>query len=131
MIRPSASHVLTSHLRQRKYPHWTSYFVKYKSVIDDQRGKSHFNWDVDGVNYHILRTGCWPFIKYHCSKRTHADLQMEDRFFSVIKIINLGIPCLAYGIGACCLIKHKETVRTDQGCVDLYFLYKENSDSLY
>ncbi|CAK8697311.1 unnamed protein product [Clavelina lepadiformis] len=123
---PKASTVLTSHLRQRCYPHWTSYFVKYKNVINDQKGQSHFNWEVDGHNYHILRTGCWPYIKYHCTERPLQDLSLEDKLFTLIKIVNFGIPCLAYGIGALFLINHKETVNTTSGSVFVYFLYKED-----
>ena len=130
-MRPKASVVLSKYIQQRNYPHWTSYFVKYKSVVDDQRGKSHFNWDVDGKNYHILRTGCWPYIKYHCTRRPLENLNIEDRLFTALKIINFGIPCLAYGVGASFLIRHKEIIETEHGSVVLYFLYKENPDSMY
>ena len=131
LIRPFASEVLTSYLKQRKYPHWTSYFVKYKSVVDDQKGKSHFNWTIDDINYIVLRTGCWPFIKYHCTKHPYVNLYKEDIFFTTLKIINLGIPCLAYGVGSYFLIKHTEVVETKYGPISIYFLYKENPHSMY
>ncbi|KAG8181730.1 hypothetical protein JTE90_028269 [Oedothorax gibbosus] len=107
--RPHASEVLSCHLKQRKYPPWTSYFVKSNSIINDQFGLSHFNFTVDKENYHILRTGCFPFIKYHCTKRPFQNLKAENNFFKALKILNLGLPTLAYGIGAYFLIKHEET----------------------
>lgn len=42
-----------------------------------------------------------------------------------------GIPALLYGIAAIFLITHKETVITPKGNVDIYFLMKENKQSLY
>ncbi|KAK3878487.1 hypothetical protein Pcinc_016875 [Petrolisthes cinctipes] len=124
--RPLSSLVLSTHLRQRNFPHWTSYFVKYNDIYSDQRGKSHFNWEVDGENYHILRTGCWPYIKYHCTKRPYQDLSLDDNFFRVLKIVNLGLPCLAYGCGASLLIKCHEEMHTPQGTVTIHFLYPED-----
>ncbi|KAL1501091.1 hypothetical protein ABEB36_006481 [Hypothenemus hampei] len=128
---PTGSEVLTSYLTQCKEPPWTSYFIKYSSIKDDQWGKSHFNWKVGNSNYHILRTGCYPYIKYHCTKRKEQNLTLEDRFFRVIKVINLGLPCLAYGIAAIYLIRHEELVYTCKGKVTIYFLYKEDKGSLY
>ncbi|KAI8496225.1 hypothetical protein Bbelb_260660 [Branchiostoma belcheri] len=129
--KPKASEVLSAHLRQRGLPHWTSYFVKYSSVRNDQFAKSHFNWSVDGQNYHILRTGCFPYIKYHCTRRPYQDLSFEDKFYTGLKIINFGIPCLAYGIGAWFLVTTTEDVKMPQGTVKVYFWYKEDHDAMF
>ncbi|XP_026322382.1 uncharacterized protein C15orf61 [Hyposmocoma kahamanoa] len=88
--KPTASEVLTAYLKQCKEPPWTSYFVKYSSVRNDQRGMSNFNWKVGSSNYHILRTGCWPYIKYHCSKKAAEDLSGSDKLMRAIKVVNLG-----------------------------------------
>jgi len=129
-IKPKASTVLTFHLRQRGYPHWTSYSVKYKDVVNDQWGRSHFNWDVDGYNYHILRTGCWPFMKYHVSRRSHQDLSLDDTFFRCLKVLNLGIPTLAYGLGCWLVITCQEDIATDKGTVTIYFAIPEDKGAV-
>lgn len=129
--KPRASEVLTCYLLQCHEPPWTSYFIKYKSVQDDQWGLSHFNWKVGNSNYHILRTGCYPYIKYHCSKRPYQDLSLENFLMRIIKIFNLCIPCLLYGMAATQLIRHNEEVKTPQGPVSIYFLYPEDKGSLY
>lgn len=128
-------------------------FLKYKDVKNDQWGKSHFNWTLDsGTNYHILRTGCFPYMKYHCSRRPIDDLKMEDYFFRAIKVVSLGkffslnklvpeaesknlvtgIPTVLYGIAAINLIKHVEYVEIpEKGKIPIFFLYEEDKGSMY
>ena len=130
-MRPLASEVLTYHLMQRKLPHWTSFFVPYKSVRNDQFGLSHFNWPVADTNYHVLRTGCFPYIKYHCTKRPFERLELDNRLFGLLKIMNLGVPTLAYGLITIFLITHSETVKTPKGLVNIYFHIKEDDNAVY
>ncbi|XP_022825381.1 uncharacterized protein C15orf61 homolog isoform X1 [Spodoptera litura] len=129
--RPAASEVLTAYLIQCNEPPWTSYFVKYSSVKNDQFGMSNFNWKAGSSNYQILRTGCFPYIKYHCSKKKAEDLEVSDKFMRAIKVINFGIPCLLYGLAATQLIRHKEIVHTSKGPVTIYFLIPEDKGSSY
>ncbi|KAJ8727456.1 hypothetical protein PYW07_001575 [Mythimna separata] len=129
--KPTASEVLTAYLTQCKEPPWTSYFVKYSSVKNDQFGMSNFNWKVGSSNYQILRTGCYPYMKYHCSKKAAEDLSTSDKFMRFIKVINFGIPCLLYGLAATQLIRHEEIVNTAKGPVTIYFLMPEDKGSSY
>ncbi|XP_026473204.1 uncharacterized protein C15orf61-like [Ctenocephalides felis] len=130
--KPTSSEALSCYLKQCREPPWTSYFIKYKDVNDDQWGMSNFNWTLEsGTNYQILRTGCYPYMKYHCTKRAYEDLHLQDIFFKAIKVTNLGIPCLLYGLAAIFLIRHEEIVYTPRGNVPIYFLYAEDKGSLY
>ncbi|XP_077323790.1 uncharacterized protein C15orf61 homolog isoform X2 [Lithobates pipiens] len=129
--RPTASEVLTRHLLQRNLPPWTSFCVKYSAADNDQFGLSNFNWEVKGANYHILRTGCFPFIKYHCSRAAPQDLRLLNRFFTSLKAINLGIPTLMYGLGSWMFARVTETVHTSCGPVTIYFLIKEDEGAVF
>ncbi|CAJ0961495.1 unnamed protein product, partial [Mesorhabditis belari] len=125
--------VLRAYIRQRKHPSWTSYFVRYRDIQDDNFGDKHFNFDVDGHNYHILRTGAYPYIKYHCTKRPNEDLTKENNFYRLITIINLGLPCFLYGLAAVALIRHKERVdfvreNGQKATVHIHFLIEEQHD---
>ncbi|XP_011495929.1 PREDICTED: uncharacterized protein C15orf61 [Ceratosolen solmsi marchali] len=130
-LKPLASEVLTNYLVQTKEPPWTSYFVRYADVRNDQRSMSHFNWPVGSSNYHVLRTGCFPYIKYHCSKRPYENLDFDDKFFKAIKILNLGVPTMMYGLIATQLIRHSETVKTTNGDVTIFFLLLEDKRSQF
>jgi hypothetical protein len=65
-------------------------YVPYSDVENDLWGKSHFNFKVEDENYHVLRTGAFPFIKFHCSKRNFQDLTIEDYFYRALKTLNFG-----------------------------------------
>ncbi|CAD6197857.1 unnamed protein product [Caenorhabditis auriculariae] len=125
--RPLASDVLAAYLEKRQFPSWTSYFIRYRDIQDNDYGRKHFNFSVKGHNYHVLRVGCYPYIKYHCTRRPYADLSFEDRFFRLITVANLGIPCALYGLAAIFLIRHRDDVvePTTRQRVTLHFLIEE------
>uniref|UniRef100_A0A1A9WY09 Uncharacterized protein n=1 Tax=Glossina brevipalpis TaxID=37001 RepID=A0A1A9WY09_9MUSC len=133
LLRPKASQVLTAYLTQCNEPPWTSYFVMLKDVKNDQWGMANFNWTLQsGTNYQILRATCFPYIKYHCSKKQFEDLTLENSFFNFLKIINLGLPMLFYGLAGLCLIKHTEmVVMPNDDKIPIYFLYPEDKGSSY
>lgn len=98
------------------------------------KGQSSFNWTLDtGVNYHILRTWCWPYIKFHCTQIEIKDLSTENQFYRIIKIMNLGMPLVLYGIAAIFLIKHQEGVHMANGSskIKIYFLIPEEKGSQF
>ncbi|KAK6030140.1 hypothetical protein OSTOST_03737 [Ostertagia ostertagi] len=39
----------------------------------------------------FFRVGCFPYIKYHCTKRPVQDLSAENRLYRLITVVNLGI----------------------------------------
>lgn len=129
--RPKSSEVLSCYLRQRQYPHWTAWYVPYCQVKNDLWGCSHFNHEVDGENYHILRTGAFPFVKFHCTRRPKEDLRFEDSFYRVLKVLNLGVPTLAYGLAGLIWASHTESVETEKGPITIFFWYRETPKSKY
>ena len=120
-----SSKVLSQYLVQRNYPAWTAFYVKRSDVRNDQWGKSHFNWEIDSINYNILRTGAWPFVKYHCTKAPKSDLRHENMLLGALKVCNLGFPCLIYGVAGYCLAKHEDVLFVEGRTITLYFWYKE------
>jgi hypothetical protein len=154
-----SSEVLTKYLLQTDKPPWTSYFIKaschrvtfafnsenadqkqtfllfkMRDCENDLKGLTSFNWKLEsGENYHILRTACYPYIKFHCTKTSIVkDLTSENKFYELMKKINLGIPLLAYGVAAIFLIKHEEVVHiSDNEKVKIYFLIPEEKGSSF
>jgi hypothetical protein len=96
-LLPKASEVLDVYLRQENCPFWTAYFVKQKDVVNDQFTQACFIHKVDEKNeYLILRTACFPFVKYHCSRITRREydpgqIKLQNKFYNIIKIMNLGM----------------------------------------
>ena len=78
-----------------------------------------------GANYHVLRTGAFPFVKFHCTKRPVQDLTLEDRFYLALKVLNFGLPTLVYGLAGLAWAKHTECITVDDQQVTLFFWYKE------
>ena len=95
---------------------------------NDLWGKSHFNFQVDEVNYHVLRTGAHPFIKFHCTARPlDSNLWIENHFYNFLKIANFGVPCLLYGLAGLIWAKHSEEVFLEglEKPITIYFWYQE------
>lgn len=104
------------------------YFIHHlRDVQDDNFGDKHFNFDVDGYNYSILRIGCYPYIKYHCTKEPWKDFSTENYLYKFITVLNCGLPCLLYGLAAQAFIQHTDYIvdkNTGQK-VAIKFLLKE------
>ena len=83
-----SSELLCLYLSLHNYPPWTAFFILQSDIIDDHFPLSHYNFIVEnekknnGVNYHVLRTRCYPYVKFHCSKRPY---QVGDRLLFSIK----------------------------------------------
>ncbi|XP_037877401.1 uncharacterized protein C15orf61-like isoform X5 [Bombyx mori] len=110
--KPTSSEVLTAYLTQCNEPPWTSYFVKYSYVKDDQFGMSNFNWK--------------GAPRQPVGRRRHP-----ARAVGVDNRAGEGIPCLLYGLAATQLIRHEELVHTSKGPVPIYFLLPEDKGSLH
>lgn len=131
--RPKSSQVLEAYLKQRNCTTWTAFYVAQADVENDLFGKSHFNFQVEHSNYHVLRTGAYPFIKFHCSLRPSGqDLTLENHFYNFLKVINFGLPTLLYGIAGLLWANHTEKIAISgfQKPITLYFWYKETHDNV-
>ena len=125
---PKSSVVLEKYLKQRSLPSWTAFYVPQSDVQNDLWGQSHFNFKVDEkANYHVLRTGAFPFIKFHCTQRPEGqDLSLENHFYNVLKVLNFGFPCFLYGIAGLLWANHIEEVKVEgRAPIKIYFWYRE------
>ncbi len=128
--KPKSSIVLETYLKNRNLTTWTAFYVPQCDVENDLWGKSHFNFQVKESNYHVLRTGAYPFIKFHCTLRPKEDLTFENHFYNVLKVANFGIPMLLYGIAGLIWANHQETVKIDGfPPITIYFWYRETHDA--
>lgn len=129
-MKPLSSTVLREFLIQRRLPHWTSYFVKYSDMKNDHHGLSHFNFEVNNKNYEILRTGCYPFVKYHCTATDPPnDLKWTNAIIRLAKISTLCLPCLVYGTAARFLITHDEVLKERN--IKIHFLIPEDHNARF
>lgn len=80
------------------------------------------------LSLYLFYSGCFPYIKYHCSQRPKGDdLTFDNRLYTIFKCFNLGIPTLMYGLAAIFLIRHSELVYINRNVsIKIYFLLKEN-----
>ena len=123
---PKSSAVLEKYLQQRNLPSWTAFYVPQSDIQNDLWGKSHFNFKVEKANYHVLRTGAFPFIKFHCTQRPEGqDLSLENHFYNVLKVLNFGFPCFLYGIAGLLWANHIEEVKLEERTIKIFFWYKE------
>ena len=126
--KPKSSLVLETYLKQRNNPTWTAFYVAQSEVQNDLWGKSHFNFQISNSenNYHVLRTGAFPFIKFHCTLGPKEDLNFENHFYNGLKIANFGFPCLLYGIAGLLWANHIEEVKIQNyHPIKIYFWYQE------
>ena len=49
--------------------------------------------------------------------------------FRVLKVLNLGVPTLMYGVAGLLMTRHTEVVSVNGKLITIYFWYKENRGS--
>ncbi len=101
---PLLSAILLHRLRQCPTGcEYTSFFVRQSALLDDCASQSV----VPMLGWKVYRAQCWPFVKLYC-RREHVasaatappDVHLENKMLGALKIINLGIPFLIYGLAA-------------------------------
>ncbi|XP_037877400.1 uncharacterized protein C15orf61 homolog isoform X2 [Bombyx mori] len=127
--KPTSSEVLTAYLTQCNEPPWTSYFVKYSYVKDDQFGMSNFNWK--GAPRQPVGRRRHPARAVGVDNRAGEGSIPIFPYSLCYPLCALGIPCLLYGLAATQLIRHEELVHTSKGPVPIYFLLPEDKGSLH
>ena len=85
---PKSSDILRTYLKQRNLTSWTAFYVPRCEVQNDLWGQSHFNFEVDQANYHVLRTGAYPFVKVF---RNYFALLLKTpcNYQRYLKVINI------------------------------------------
>jgi len=51
---------------------------------------------------------------------------LEDRFYLGLKLLNLGLPTLVYGLAGLAWAKHTETILVEGKTITLFFWYMED-----
>ncbi len=101
---PLLSRVLLHRLRQCPPGcDYTSFFVRQSALQDDCASQSV----VPMLGWKCYRAQCWPFVKLYCRRERMAsattalpDVHLENKMLGALKILNLGIPFLIYGLAA-------------------------------
>lgn len=101
---PLLSRVLLHRLRQCPPGcDYTSFFVRQSALQDDCALQSV----VPMLGWKCYRAQCWPFVKLYCRRERMAsasavlpDVHLENKMLGALKVLNLGIPFLIYGLVA-------------------------------
>ena len=59
------------------------------------------------------------------------DLKGQNMFITSLKVINFGIPTLAYGLVSVVLVSVEEDVVMEDGVVKIYFHIPEDNDAMH
>lgn len=125
--RVPAERVLEACLRKQGLPWITSFFLDLDTCDGHAlRWRSHFRVQVEKANYNILHVGCFPFIKFHCTRAESArSLVLDNILINCLKAINCGVPQIVYGCISWLLITRQETILVDGQILTVSFLRQE------